>query len=82
LLFVGHGREALFECDGEGDERVAGVVGVDPAFDLGEPFVLFADVVFFGEVYEVGDGFGGEEGEGVYNFDLYLALEKSKGTEI
>ena len=37
LLFLGHVDETFFECDGEGDERVSGVVFVDPAFDLGEP---------------------------------------------
>ena len=53
-------REALLERDGEGDERVAGVVLVDPGLDLGQPLVLLADVVPLGEVDEVGDGLSGE----------------------
>ena len=70
FLVVRHLREPLLERDGEGDEQVAGVVRVDPGLDLGEPFVLFADVVALGEVDEVGDGFGGEEVEAVYDVDL------------
>ena len=41
-----------------------------PFGDLGEMFVLLADVVFFAEVDEVDDGFGGEEEEGIYYLDL------------
>jgi len=71
LLFFGReARETLFERDGEGDEEVARVVGVDPSLDLGEPLVLFADVIAFGEVDEVGDGFGSEELEAVDDVDL------------
>ena len=44
----------------------------DPFGDFGEVFVFLADVVFFGEVDEVDDGFGGEEEEGVDYFDLYV----------
>ena len=45
---------------------------VDPGLDLGEPLVLLADVVLLGEVDEVGDGFGGEELEGVDDVDLLV----------
>ena len=69
-LLVREGHEALLEGDGEGDERVAGVVLVDPGLDLGEPFVLLADVVPLGEVDEVGDWLGGEELEAVDDVDL------------
>ena len=70
LLFLGHVDETFFECNGEGDERVAGVVLVDPGLDLGQPLVLLADVVALGEVDEVRDGLGGEELEAVHNVDL------------
>lgn len=36
-LFVRHANQALLQCDGEGDERVTGVVLVDPGLDLREP---------------------------------------------
>ena len=42
----------------------------DPAADGGEVLVLLADVVFFGEVDEVDDWFGGQEEEGVDYFHL------------
>ena len=42
----------------------------DPLGDFGEMLVFLSDVVFFGEVDEVDDWFGGEEEEGVYYFDL------------
>ena len=70
-LLFGEQREALLERDGEGDERVAGVVLVDPGLDLGQPFVLLADVVALGEVDEVRDGLGGEELEAVHDVDLW-----------
>ena len=70
LLVRGEEGEALLEGDGEGDERVAGVVLVDPGFDLGQPLVLLADVVPLGEVDEVGDWLGGEELEAVDDVDL------------
>lgn len=42
LLLLGllgrlHGCEAVFEGNGERDERITGVVGVDPGFDFGQP---------------------------------------------
>ena len=43
---------------------------VDPGLDLGQPFVLLADVVPLGEVDEVGDWLGGEELEAVDDVDL------------
>ena len=70
LLVRGHEREALLERDGEGDERVAGVVLVDPGFDLREPLVLLADVVPLGEIYEVRDRLRGEELKTVDDIDL------------
>lgn len=42
----------------------------DPFGDFGEVFVFLADVVFFAEVDEVDDWFGGEEEEGVDYFHL------------
>ena len=42
----------------------------DPFGDFGEVFVFLADVVFFAEVDEEDDGFGGEEEERIYYFDL------------
>lgn len=42
----------------------------DPFHDFAEVFVFLSDVVFFAEVDEVDDGFGGEEEERVYYFDL------------
>ena len=49
---------------------------VDPAFDFGEPFVLFADKVAFGEVDKVGDGFSGEEVKAIDDIDLDEGEEK------
>lgn len=43
---------------------------LDPFGDLGEVLVLLADIVFFGEIDEVYDGFGGEEEEGIDDLDL------------
>ena len=62
--------ETLLERDGEGDERVAWVVFVDPGFDLREPLILLANVVLFAEVDEVCDRLGGEKMEGVDELDL------------
>ena len=45
-------------------------MGLDPFGDFGEVFVFLSDVVFFAEVDEVDDWFGGEEEEGVDYFDL------------
>ena len=53
-------EQTLFEGDGEGDEQIAWVVLVDPSLDLGEPLVLPAYVVAFGQVDEVDDWLGGE----------------------
>ena len=66
--------EALFEGDGHGDDGVTGGVLFDPLGDFGEVFVFLADVVFFTEVDEVDDGFGGEEEEGVDDLDLDCAF--------
>ena len=63
-------REAFLEGDGHWDDGVAGGVLLDPFGDFGEVLVLLADVVFFAEVDEVDDGFGGQEEEGVDDFDL------------
>lgn len=65
-------EESLFERNGEGDEKVAWVVLVDPGFDLGEPLVLASHVVLFGEVDEVDDRLGGEQLEVVDDFDLRI----------
>ena len=69
-LLIRETREALLECDGEGNEQVARVLLVDPRLDLGQPLVLLAEVVPLGEVDEVGDGLGGEEVEAVDYVDL------------
>lgn len=42
----------------------------DPFGDLGKMFILLPDVVLLAEVNEVDDGFGTEEEEGIYDFDL------------
>ena len=42
----------------------------DPFGDFGKVFVFLAYVVFFAEVDEEDDGFGGEKEEGIYYFDL------------
>lgn len=63
-------REAFFEGDGERDDGVPRGVLFDPVGDFGEVFVFLPDVVFFAEVDEEDDGFGGEEEERVYDFDL------------
>ena len=71
LLLRSHLCKTLLESDGEGDERVARVVLVDPGLDLGQPLVLLADVVALGEVDEVRDGLRGEELEAVHDVDLW-----------
>lgn len=86
LLLVRHGDETLLKRDGEGNKLVSRVVLVDPALDLGEPLVLFPHEVLLGQVDEVGDGLGGQEGEAVDDLDLLLAdistawQEESAGT--
>ena len=75
-LLVAHHGEAFLQGNGDGDDGVAGGVGLDPFGDFGEVFVFLADVVLFGEVDEVDDRFCGEEEEGVYDFDLWVEEEK------
>jgi hypothetical protein len=59
LLVVLEAGEALLEGDGEGDDGVAGGVLLAPLGDFRQVLVLLADVVFFAEIDEVDDGFGG-----------------------
>ena len=47
---------------------------LDPLGDFGKVLVLLPDVVLFAEVDEVDDGLGGEEEEGVDDFDLVISL--------
>jgi hypothetical protein len=42
LLFRAQQRETLLKRNGEGDERVAGVVFVDPALDFGKPVYVMS----------------------------------------
>ena len=42
----------------------------DPFGDLGEMLVLLSNIVPLAEVDEVNDGFGTEEEEGIYDFNL------------
>jgi len=70
LLLLRHHNEALLKSDREGDEKVSGVVLVDPGLDLREPLVLFAEEVALRKVDEVGDGLGGKEGKTVDDLDL------------
>jgi hypothetical protein len=44
------------------------------------PLVLLADVVLLGQVQEVGDGLGGEEGEGIDDVDLRVRRASARGT--
>jgi hypothetical protein len=69
--------QSFLHSDREGDERIARVVRIYPGLYLGQPFVLFADVISFREVDEVRDGFGGEELETVYHVYL-IKKEKSQ----
>jgi hypothetical protein len=75
-LFIIQASKALLERNRERNEWITRVVGIDPSLDLGEPFVLLANVVFFGEVYEIGDGFRCQEGERVDDFDLETRFER------
>ena len=43
-LFVGEAGEALLERDGERDERVAGVLLVDPCLDLRKPGTILDQI--------------------------------------
>jgi hypothetical protein len=74
-------HQPLFERDREGDEGVARIVGVDPLFDLGEPFVFPALVVCFTQVDEVDDRFGGEQHHGVDDVDLETKERKDIGQQ-
>ena len=47
---------------------------LDPLGDLGQMLVLLPDVVAFGQVDEEDDGLGGQEEEGVDDFDLVRGL--------
>jgi len=62
--------KTFFEGDGDWDNRIAGGVCLDPLCDFREVLVFLPDVVFFAEVDEVDDGFGGEEEERIYYFNL------------
>jgi hypothetical protein len=52
-LFVGHDSKTLLELDGDGDDRVARGICLDPFSDLGQMLVLLADVVLLTQVDEV-----------------------------
>ena len=43
---------------------------LNPFSDFREMFVLLPDVIFFAEVDEIDNGFGGEEEERIDDFDL------------
>jgi len=55
---------------GDGDDWVARGVGLDPLSDLGEMFVLLADVVLLAQVDKSNNGLSGEEEERVDVLDL------------
>jgi hypothetical protein len=54
-LFVRHDGKTLLELDGDGDDRVARGIGLDPFSDLGQMLVLLADVVLLAQVDKVDD---------------------------
>ena len=62
--------EALFKSDGERQYRITRCVLFDPFCNLRKMLVLLSDVVFLAKVNKVDDGFGGEEEERIYGFDL------------
>lgn len=70
-LLVAHRDKTLLEGNREGNELVSRVVLVDPRLDLGQPLVLFPDVVTLRKVDKVGDGLGGKEVKTVDDLDLY-----------
>lgn len=53
----------------------------DPFGDLGEMLVLLSDIVLLAEVDEVNDGFGTEEKEGIYDFNLVDPSNQSRPLE-
>ena len=45
-----------------------------PFGDFGKVLVLLANVISFAEVDEIHNRLGGEEEEGIYDFDLVMAI--------
>lgn len=50
----------------------------DPFGDLGKIFILLSDVILLAEIDEVHDGFGTEEEERIYDFNLVYHLHQSR----
>jgi len=69
-FFGAHGDEVRFEFSGDGDHGFASLL-IDPVLELGEVLVALAAVVVFGEVDEEDGGLGGEEVEGLEEFDFF-----------
>jgi hypothetical protein len=65
-----HQSETLLKLSRDGQDWVAGRVGLDPLEDLGKVLVLLADVISLAQVDKVHNGLGCEEEQGVDDFDL------------
>lgn len=62
----------VLECTGEWDNHCSGIVFVHPLFDLGQPLVLFTDVVGLRQIHQIHYGLRGEEEIFVQDIDLQL----------
>lgn len=69
-----HGGEAFFEADRDRQDGFIGAVGLDPFHDLGQILVLLPEIVLLGQVDEIDNGLGGEEEQGIDDFDLGAIL--------
>lgn len=79
LGIIAEGSQTLLEGDGNGDERIAGRVLLDPLKDLGQVLVLLTDVVLLAEVDQIDNGLGREQEERVDNLNLLIDQLVSEG---
>lgn len=68
--FLTKQSQAFLELRRDGQQRVAGRVGVNPLLDLGEVLVLLADVVLLAQVDQVDNRLSREEEQRVDDLDL------------
>lgn len=62
--------KALFQADGDGNDRVALGVLLDPLSDLGKVLVLLTDVIPLAKVDEEDNGLSSKKEKGVDDLDL------------
>lgn len=67
---IAHEGQTLLELSRDGQDWGSGGVFLDPLKQLGEVFVLLANVILLAQVDKVHDGLGSEQKQGVDDLDL------------